>query len=204
MDYNFYREKQFSYEGLTISEPVKHILNGGFGMSENHFAEIIEEQTKRALWEVKNVIDCVPDELWNKEYCEMPCWKHIYHMLHSLDLWYINPRDSGFQEPDIHEKDLNNLDVISSKALSRENINQYFSYIDNKIQLYVSELRDEQLMEYPLDCEYCRFNLILAQFRHLHSHMGMIMGFIIDDTGLWPRVLGLENPFPIGEYHKYF
>ena len=65
-------------------------------------------------------------------------------------------------------------------------------------------MRDEQLMEYPLDCEYCRFNLILAQFRHLHSHMGMIMGFIIDDTGLWPRVLGLEAPFPIGEYHKYF
>jgi hypothetical protein len=30
------------------------------------------------------------------------------------------------------------------------------------------------------------------------------MGFIIDDTGLWPRVLGLEAPFPIGEYHKYF
>ena len=180
------------------------VLNGVFGMSENHFTEIIEEQTKRALWEVKNVIDCVPDELWNKEYCEMPCWKHIYHMLHSLDLWYINPRDSSYQEPDIHEKDLNNLDVISSKVLSRENINQYFHHINNKIQLYVSELRDEQLMEYPLDCEYCRFNLILAQFRHLHSHMGMIMGFIIDDTGLWPRVLGLEAPFPIGEYHKYF
>ena len=173
-------------------------------MSENHFTEIIEEQTKRALWEVKNVIDCVPDQLWNKEYCEMPCWKHIYHMLHSLDLWYINPRDSSYQEPDIHEKDLNNLDVISSRVLSRENINQYFHYINNKIQLYVSELRDEQLMEYPLDSEYCRFNLILAQFRHLHSHMGMIMGFIIDDTGLWPRVLGLEAPFPIGEYHKYF
>ena len=173
-------------------------------MSENHFTEIIEEQTKRALWEVKNVIDCVPDELWNKEYCEMPCWKHIYHMLHSLDLWYINPRDSSYQEPDIHKKDFNNLDVISSKVLSRENINQYFHHINNKIQLYVSELRDEQLMEYPLDCEYCRFNLILAQFRHLHSHMGMIMGFIIDDTGLWPRVLGLEAPFPIGEYHKYF
>ena len=31
----------------------------------------------------------------------------------------------------------------------------------------------------------------------------MLMGFIIDDTGLWPRVLGLENPFPEGEYSKY-
>lgn len=173
-------------------------------MSENYFTEIIAEQTKRALWEVKNVIDCVPDELWNREYCEMPCWKHIYHMLHSLDLWYINPRDRGFREPGIHEKDLNNLDAVSSKTLAREHINEYFSDIDKKIRAYLSVLKDEQLMEYPIDCEYSRFQLILAQFRHLHSHMGMIMGFIIEDTGLWPRVLGLEAPLPAGEYQKYF
>lgn len=173
-------------------------------MNQNYFIEIIKEQTKRALWETKNVIDCVPDELWNKKYCKMPCWKHIYHMLHSLDLWYINPRDNNFKEPDIHEKDLNNLDVISSKTLSREEINNYFSCIKQKIQTYLSQLTEEQLLEYPSNCEYCRFTLILAQFRHLHSHMGMLMGFIIDDVGLWPRVLGLENPFPDGEYFMYF
>ena len=75
-------------------------------MKQNTLVEIIEEQTGRALWEVRNLIDCVPDQLWNKEYCEMPCFKHIYHMLHSLDLWYINPRDKNFQEPDIHEANL--------------------------------------------------------------------------------------------------
>ena len=85
-------------------------------MNQNTLTAIIEEQTRRALWEVKNVISCIPDELWNKNYCEMPCWKHVYHMLHSLDLWYINPRDRYFKEPDIHEKDLNNLDVVSPKA----------------------------------------------------------------------------------------
>jgi hypothetical protein len=26
---------------------------------------------------------------------------------------------------------------------------------------------------------------------------------VIDDMGLWPRVLGLENPFPDGQYNKY-
>ena len=30
-----------------------------------------------------------------------------------------------------------------------------------------------------------------------------LMGFVIDDTGLWPRVLGLESPFPQGKYDKY-
>lgn len=50
-------------------------------MKQNTLITIIEEQTKRALWEVKNVIDCVPDELWDKEYGDMPCWKHIYHKI---------------------------------------------------------------------------------------------------------------------------
>ncbi len=37
---------------------------------ETALAEIIKDQTNRALWEVKNIIDCVPDELWNKEYAK--------------------------------------------------------------------------------------------------------------------------------------
>lgn len=172
-------------------------------MKQDTLIEIIQEQTGKALWEVQNVIDCVPDELWNRNYCDMPCWKHIYHMLHSLDLWYINPKDITFQEPTIHEKDLNNLDIVSNKVLSRKEINTYFSNIKEKIKLYVSELTDEQLLDYPVNCDHCRFTLILAQFRHLHSHMGIIMGFIIDDTGLWPKVLGLENPLPTDDYNKY-
>ena len=172
-------------------------------MDQYTMTAIIKEQTDRALWEVKNVIDCVPDDLWNKNYCDMPCWKHIYHMLHSLDFWYINPRDREFTEPPFHEKDLNNLDVVSAKNLTRKEINDYFSDVEKKIQTYLAGLNDEMLLEYPPDCEYCRFTLILAQFRHLHSHMGMIMGFIIDDKGLWPRVLGLEMPFPREEYDKY-
>lgn len=173
-------------------------------MNQDTLIEIVKEQTNRALWEVKNVIDCVPDELWDKEYCQMPCWKHVYHMLHSLDLWYINPRDKHYREPDIHEKDLNNLDVVSDKTLSRAEINAYFTSVETKIREYVSKLDDAQLLQYPEDCEYCVFTLILAQFRHLHSHMGMLMGFIIGDTGMWPRVLGLEKPFPEGDYDKYF
>lgn len=84
-------------------------------MEQHTLTEIITEQTKRALWEVKNVIECVPDEIWDKKYCDMPCWKHVYHMLHSLDLWYINPNDNNFREPLIHEPNLNNLDKVSYK-----------------------------------------------------------------------------------------
>ncbi|MBD5168674.1 MAG: hypothetical protein HDT20_00865 [Oscillibacter sp.] len=172
-------------------------------MDQRDLVSIITEQTNRALWEVQNVIDCVPDPLWDKAYCDAPCWQHIYHMLHSLDLWYMNPQDRTFQEPDIHRVNLNNLDIPPDITLSREQINAYMMRICNKIRDYLSSLTEEQLLEYPPDCEYCRFTLILAQFRHLHSHMGMLMGFIIGDTGLWPRVLGLEGAFPEGEYDKY-
>lgn len=70
-------------------------------MEQKSCSDIIKDQTIRALWEVKNVIDCVSDELWDKAYCQMPLWKHIYHTLHSLDLWFINPRDAHYKEPQV-------------------------------------------------------------------------------------------------------
>jgi len=82
---------------------------------EDSCAAIIKDQTERALWEVNNVIDCIPSELWEKCYCNMPMWKHVYHMLHSLDLWFINLRDEEYKEPSIHEAGLNNLDTYSTK-----------------------------------------------------------------------------------------
>ena len=35
-------------------------------MKQDSMIEIIQEQTTRALWEVGNVIDCVPDEKRSK------------------------------------------------------------------------------------------------------------------------------------------
>lgn len=174
-------------------------------MQQNGYLAIIKDQTERALWEVKNVIDCIPDSLWNKHYCGMPTWKHVYHMLHSLDLWFINPRDKAFTEPPFHVRDLNNLDVPSEKELTRDDLVIYCSSIKEKILNYLRTIQEDSLLQQPADCEYARFTLILAQHRHLHSHMGMIMGFIINATGLWPRVVGLEQNIPADEtYDKYF
>lgn len=102
--------------------------------------------------------------------------------LHSLDQWYINPR--VYIQPSFHEKDLNNLDVQSNKRLTREDIGRYFDMLKRKITDYNDELTDNILLQKPEKCEWTRFTLILAQHRHLHSHMGMLMGFIIKDTGI--------------------
>lgn len=171
-------------------------------MNESSYTQVIKDEANRALWEVENVIACVPDELWNKCYCDMPLWKHIYHMLHSLDQWYINPR--VYTQPPFHQKDLNNLDVQSDIRLSREEIGRYFNDVKKKITCYNESLTDDILLQKPENCEWTRFTLILAQHRHLHSHMGMLMGFIIEDTGMWPKTLGLKRDIPDGELVTYF
>ncbi len=174
-------------------------------MKQDSYVDIIIDQTKRAMWEVQNVISCISDGLWNKQFCDMPLWKHVYHMIHSLDLWFINPCDKNFREPAIHVPDLNNLDVASEKELSRHEIDEYYIYIKEKILTYLNNLQDIDLLLKPQDCEYTKYTLILAQHRHLHSHMGMIMGFIIAQTGLWPRIVGLEGEIPVEEsYGLYF
>lgn len=159
----------------------------------------IADQTSRALWEVGNVIACVPDRLWEKEYCEQPLYKHIYHMLHSLDLWFINPWDPAFCEPSFHIAGLNNLDLNTDRTILRGEIDSYFSAIEEKIKAYTVSLTPERLLEQPEGCRHSRFRLILGQFRHLHTHLGMLMGWIIAETGEWPLTVGLEHPVPEGK-----
>ena len=31
--------------------------------------------TKRALWETENLMKCIPDDLWEKRYDDIPMWK---------------------------------------------------------------------------------------------------------------------------------
>lgn len=166
------------------------------------FIGAIKDQTLRTLWSLNNVIDSIPDSYWEKEYYEMPLWKHVYHTLHSLDKWYINPL--VYDEPAFHSENLNDLDVKTDGFLSRELIKQYYIQIKDKILSYLDGINDDKLLETPEKCPYTRFHLILAQHRHLDMHIGMIMGYIIGGEGLWPRVLGLQTDIPEGEYTKYF
>ncbi len=160
-------------------------------MNELGYIAIIREQTKRALWEVGNVVDCIPNGMWDAPYCSMPLYKHVYHMLHSLDQWFINPQ--RYTEPDFHIPNLNNLDVATEKVLTRDDLHSYFLQIGEKLSRHLDSVTDAQLLERPEGCEWTRFALMLAQHRHLHTHMGMLMGFLIAKTGLWPKVIGLTG-----------
>ncbi|MFQ7552025.1 MAG: hypothetical protein ACLRMZ_19095 [Blautia marasmi] len=61
----------------------------------------------------------------------------------------MNPNDTGYKEPGFHVKDLNNLDVVTEKEISREQIHDYFFWVERKIKRYIEELKDEELLESP-------------------------------------------------------
>lgn len=167
-----------------------------------NFIDSIKDQTARTLWSLNNVIDAIPDSYWEKLYCDMPVWKHVYHTLHSLDMWYINPL--VYEEPAFHKEGLNDLDALTKGFLSRNLLKEYYQDIRKKILTYLDSLDNEKLLEKPDKCPYTRFHLIMAQHRHLDMHIGMLMGYIIAGEDLWPRILGLQSEFPEGKYSLYF
>lgn len=159
----------------------------------------------RGLWETENLIACVPDELWNKRYDGIPMWKYIYHMLYSMDRWYMNPNDPTYKNPDFHRETLADLNVIpKDEFITRGVVMEYMNKIKKKIQKYNSTLTDSDLSECPENCEMSRLRLILGQFRHWHRHMGLIYGFIIEDAGKWPYVLNMMGEYPIEPMPNFY
>lgn len=130
--------------------------------------------------------------------CGMPIWKHVYHMLHSCDRWFINPE--RYIEPDFHEDGLNSLDIQSEKVLSRENLQDYLSFIKAKVFEYLEGLSDSDLSEKPIGCRHNRLALILGQCCHLYAHLGNINCTTMIETEKWPRVVGLDADMTKGLY----
>ena len=175
-------------------------------MEEMSLSEDIRYLTERALWETENLIACVPEELWDKRYDGIPMWKYLYHMLYSMDRWYINPRDPAYRDPAFHTKTLADLNVVPEpgESLSREEITGYFGMIREKIGSYLQTLEDGMLAECPAGCAMSRLRLIIGQIRHWHRHMGVVYGFVIADTGKWPYVLNMNGKYPNGPMPQYY
>jgi hypothetical protein len=156
----------------------------------NPLVQTIAEQTDTLLTNMRIMLHTC--DLAQTVY-GMPIWKHVYHALHSLDRWFINPQQ--YDEPAFHEPDLNSLDILGSKVLSRAGLEGYSQGIEQKIRAYLAELTDDLLAEKPQGCPYTRLALILGQFRHFYAHLGIINGSTIASTGKWPRVIGLDSNF---------
>jgi len=166
-------------------------------MSRN-LADAIAEQTEVLFINLATAIKtCDMDYVL----CGMPVWKHVYHALHSCDRWFINP--DRYAEPSFHELNLNSLDHLSEKRLSREELQEFYLAVQRKITAYLSALTDDMLHEKPEGCKYNRMSLILGQFRHVCCHMGNINATTIIATGKWPRCVGRDSSFPVDALYEY-
>ena len=171
----------------------------------NPLSDDIRYLTERALWETENLIACVPDALWDRRYDGVPMWKYLYHMLYSMDRWFINPKDKHYQSPSFHTDTLADLNVVTDDmSLSKEQIGRYFAKIKLKISAYTDTLTDGMLSQCPDGCDITRFRLILGQYRHWHRHMGVVYGFIIRDAGKWPYVLNMFGAYPDSPMPNYY
>ncbi len=161
--------------------------------------------TGRALWETENLMKCVPDNLWHKRYDGIPMWKYLYHMMYSMDRWYINPCDPEYRDPDFHLPGLNDLNVIpENERVERGELEGYLEHIRRKIENYLAQLTDDQLTGCPEGCGMSRMRLIMGQIRHWHRHMGIVYGFIIADEGKWPYVLNMLGEYPEEPMPNYY
>ncbi len=157
---------------------------------------LLTVQTERTLWEARNVMRCAADSgLWEAVYCDMPVWRHVYHMLHSLDQWYMSPEH--YAEPLIHVDGLNDLDrAVEAPAFSLAQMEEYLTAITAKLRAYLAAMPDAALEASPDSRPFARLALIVAAIRHLTAHFGMLMGFIIAERGAWPLTIGMKGALP--------
>ena len=116
--------------------------------------------------------------------CGAPCWRWVYHALHSADKWFINPCD--YEEPSFHEEGMDNPDNPTSVVLSDEQLLEYLDKIEKKTYDYLDSLTDDMLYGCPPNCEHTRLELVLRQFRHNSFHTGMLNGQTALNTGKFP------------------
>lgn len=154
--------------------------------------EIIFQQTKILFENVQETFNSIPDAEFDKVIIRAPHWQQFYHMLHSLDQWFINPND--YIEPDFHEPGMNYFDKKPQKSLSKSELVNYFNTIKEKTVKYLEGLDTASLKECPVNCKFTRLDLILSQFRHLMYHIGFLHSCILYDTNKMPEFIGISPP----------
>ena len=158
---------------------------------EKKLVNIITEQTDILFDNILITLDIITEEQVDKLFSDMPLWKHLYHMLHSIDQWFINP--NKYNNPDFHIAEMNSLYTKSENKLSLKELKNYYALIKAKTYKYLEQLNDEDLGKEPQACKFSRLALILAQYRHLAYHIGSIHSFMLYETGKWPKFIGISK-----------
>lgn len=169
-------------------QPASRSQEGGSPLSSSIIA-IIQNQSGVLLENLQVTLEFCSESLMEKSFPDWPIWKQFYHMLHSLDQWFIDP--STFMEPSIHQPYFRTSDKGPGK-LTKEQLLKYFAEIRSKIETYLAQLSIAQLEEPVGKGNLTRLDLILSQFRHVMHHVGYLHCAIKSETGESPQYIGLR------------
>jgi len=65
----------------------------------------VKNQSKQIFKNIEILFETIPENEFNTIKGGFKTWKHFYHLIHSLDKYFIDP--SNYNEPIIHKKNLN-------------------------------------------------------------------------------------------------
>jgi len=126
--------------------------------------------------------------------------RYIFHYLHSMDRFFMNPNDYVYEGDKLFGID-ENLSVIDPKragyvedtsiVIPRDKLLKYLDYIEAKINAYFETLTAENLVEAPEGFVVSRLELILAQFRHQMWHVGLSSAITFNSKKEWNEFSGL-------------
>lgn len=155
------------------------------------FIQQIKVQTEILFLNISDQLETANLEY---EYNNLNNSRYIFHYLHSLDKFFIDPTEYVYDERKIigipenlsviaEEKD--GYELAKGYVIPREKLHVYFENIKNKIYCYLDKMDDEELLEQPENYSYTRFELILGQYRHVMWHVGLssAITFLADGHG---------------------
>lgn len=147
----------------------------------NGLCEMIKKQTDANFLNLITAIKTYDREV---SVCGTPAWRFVYHTIHSADKWFFNPYI--YEEPAFHEEGMDDPYSPCGIVLSDDELLEYLDKVRKKTEAYLGTLTDEMLGEFPEKCDMSRLELILMQFRHISTHIGMLNGLTMEKTGKFP------------------
>lgn len=170
-------------------------MNGNDGKT---LVRIIEEQTQILFKNLEDQVEgaelsCIFDNVNNSRY--------LFHMIHSMDKYFINPYDYTYNAESAGGVD-ENYSIIDEACegyipndgfvVPRETLADYLAFVKQKILAYLETLTDDKLAEKPENCPHTKLALILGQYRHTMFHCGLSEAVTFANSGEWLAYTGFD------------
>jgi len=158
--------------------------------------DALRRQALPLFQNIEVLLDEFSDEEFQGSLGGFPVWRQFYHLIHSLDKNFIDPE--AFEEPDFHQPGLDQLPEPSPATLSKPQLLAYYQGVKAMVQGYLDGLTEQTLDQAVVyrHLNLTRFDLILAQFRHILYHVGYLHCALKLARGTTPEYVGLYKAQP--------